>query len=175
MKHLTFFLAIIVLTLTTGCCSVNSTHGNRKPIEFENFRLEIDNFSPINEVYVGQKTDTGLHLEHLNVWNDWNDSIGDYVETIDKKESVDGDQQLYARVCSLFGECKIRQWNGFDGENPPDVYDGIMMKFETHLSDGSIVKARGMNNFPNHYFEFYQGISTIIKEAANTNNPKKEN
>lgn len=88
-------------------------------MEFKSFKLTENNCSAQNAVYEGCKTEDGVHLEYYMSSNDWDNELSCFVESRDVIRSVDGDENLYREVCALFGNCRIDEWAGFQGANPP--------------------------------------------------------
>ena len=120
------------------------------------------NCSAQNAVYEGCKTEDGVHLEYYMSSNDWDNELSCFVESRDIIRSVDGDENLYREVCALFGNCRIDEWAGFRGANPPDVLDGSSMSFSAVLADGTEIEASGSNNFPKNYQTLRAGINRLI-------------
>lgn len=131
-------------------------------MEFKSFKLTENNCSAQNAVYEGCKTEDGVHLEYYMSSNDWDNELSCFVESRDVIRSVDGDENLYREVCALFGNCRIDEWAGFRGANPPDVLDGSSMSFSAVLADGTEIEASGSNNFPKNYQTLRAGINRLI-------------
>lgn len=171
MKFRNILIFALSLVFSVSCQSANHQNGQNqqsntmkslfmssKSIEFDSFRLEIHGMSALAEVYAGEKTEKGVHLEYFLSRKSWDDSINDYSETKMMVHAIDGGQQLYDEVCQLFSECRIDKWDGFSAKNPHGVYDGSMMNFMATLSDGSTIFASGSNNFPKNYGEFKSAL-----------------
>lgn len=73
-----------------------------------------------------------------------------------------GEQELL----KLLNDCEIISWNGFHGEHPKDVLDGIMFTFEAHVNGDLIIKADGSQNFPKHYRELTNGIYEMMRTGS---------
>lgn len=66
-------------------------------------------------------------------------------------------------MLELFNSCKIIRWNGFRGNHPKDVSDGVMFKFQAEVNEGQTVYAEGSENFPKGYREFVSRLNLILK------------
>ena len=58
----------------------------------------------------------------------------------------------------------LERWDGFD-ESEPDVLDGEGFWLEIRLTDGTSIRARGDNAFPEGYFEAMGTIQDILDNA----------
>ena len=65
-------------------------------------------------------------------------------------------------MLELFNSCKIIRWNGFRGNHPKDVSDGVMFKFQAEVNEGQTVYAEGSENFPRGYREFVSTLNLIL-------------
>ena len=66
-------------------------------------------------------------------------------------------------MLELFNLCKIISWNGFRGNHPKDVNDGVMFKFQAEVNEGQTVYAEGSENFPQGYREFVSTLNLILE------------
>lgn len=141
------------------------------PIEFQSFKISERGMSAEAYVYEGWKTETGAHLEYYTEISMWDDEAGDYVDTKNIIRAIDGGEDFYKELCSLFGNCRIDKWEGFDGPNPPGVLDGSSMGFEAVLGDGKRISAHGSNNFPGNYGTFTGALHDIatLQKITSTN------
>ena len=67
-------------------------------------------------------------------------------------------------MLELFNSCKIIRWNGFRGNHPKDVSDGVMFKFQAEVNEGQTVYAEGSENFPQGYREFVGMLNRILEK-----------
>lgn len=67
-------------------------------------------------------------------------------------------------MLELFNFCKIISWNGFRGDHPKDVKDGVMFKFQAEVNEGQTVCAEGSENFPQGYREFVSTLNLILRD-----------
>ena len=78
-------------------------------------------------------------------------------------------------MLDLFSDCEIQRWNGFHGEHPRDVLDGIMFRFEATVNGGQTICADGSANYPRGYHDFVRTMDEMLAEhdmteASNRNN-----
>lgn len=66
-------------------------------------------------------------------------------------------------VLEILNSYKIISWNGFHGEHPKDVKDGVMFTFRAEVNEGQIVYAEGSENFPLGYREFVSTLNLILE------------
>ncbi len=62
--------------------------------------------------------------------------------------------------------CGIGSWNGFIGAHPEGVDDGMMFSFEAVVNDSNIIRAKGSENFPDHYRELIAWITGKLSEGT---------
>ena len=70
------------------------------------------------------------------------------------------------RILKLINDCDLLSWDGFVGNHPKNVSDGIMFTMNAIINERKIY-AHGSENFPEHYREFIDGLTEIIREAEN--------
>lgn len=78
---------------------------------------------------------------------------------IEKSAVTDTEMML-----ELFNLCKIISWDGFRGDHPKDVKDGVMFKFQAEVNEGQTVYAEGSENFPQGYREFVSTLNLILRD-----------
>ena len=66
-------------------------------------------------------------------------------------------------MLEIFNLCKIINWNGFQGNHPKDVKDGVMFTFRAEVNEGQIVYAEGSENFPQGYYDFVSTLNLILE------------
>lgn len=76
------------------------------------------------------------------------------------EKSTETDTEI---ILELFNLCKIISWNGFCGNHPKDVKDGVMFKFQAEVNEGQIVYSEGSENFPQGYREFVSTLNLILE------------
>ena len=69
------------------------------------------------------------------------------------------------RVLKLLNDCALLSWDGFVGEHPRGVTDGILFNLTATVDGGRTVKANGSQNFPKHYRDFTDGLYVILSEG----------
>ena len=168
MKQFLFVLFLVLtMILLGGCTKVKgkgpiNTPGRGNPtavdaqLPFERFQLSLRGMTAESEVLEGVKDKNGgLRLEYyLSYWR-WNKEKKKS-ERLKKMISFkEGDAAFYAEIAQILGRYQVRRWDGFQGANPPDVYDGQSGAFEAELSDGTRIRASGSNNFPSGFRALY--------------------
>lgn len=71
-----------------------------------------------------------------------------------------------SEALQLLNDSGVSSWNGFHGEHPKGVLDGIMFRFEATVNDGLTVYADGSANFPAGYRAFTDGVYALLHEKA---------
>ncbi len=61
-------------------------------------------------------------------------------------------------------KCDIASWDHFYGKHPKGVLDGTMFRFEAIVNNGYQMSASGSQNFPKHYHEFHDVITSALRE-----------
>ena len=69
-----------------------------------------------------------------------------------------------AAMTELMNSCGIPRWDGFHGEHPKNVHDGIMFRFEATVNGRERILADGSANFPDGYREFVRTLDEILAE-----------
>ena len=131
------------------------------PMDVKSFKLVQTDMSSQRYVYEGYKTENGVHLEYYISTNEWDDTVSDYAECRDIVREIDGDENLFQKLCELFGNCRVGEWAGFHGYNS-QVLDGSSMSFNAVLTDGSEVNSDGNNSFPKNYTTFTRELNKLI-------------
>lgn len=54
-------------------------------------------------------------------------------------------------ILQLLNGCRMLRWNGFYGEHPQDVCDGVMFALTAVVNGGQKISAEGSENFPDGY------------------------
>lgn len=124
--------------------------------EFKSFRLAIQGMTEGKEVYEAVKTETGVKLSRFDAFY-----FTDSKEERRNETAVDGDETVYRTLAGLLNECGTEKWNGFSGSNP-HVLDGCSFTFEAKLADGRTVSASSSNHFPEHYYDFQNGLYSCL-------------
>ena len=167
MKKLLICLTLLCCSLlvfsacATGRDNEQNNYGG-DPMEFERFSLSTSGTTAESYVYEGYRTESGVHLAYYTSTSWWDNTVSDYVESRHVIRAIDGDDALYQTLCALLGDCRINEWAGFRGANPPDVLDGSSMSFQATLPDGSVITASGSNNFPPNYRRFSDALAELL-------------
>ena len=87
---------------------------------------------------------------------------------IDGEDRLELEQQATcnsSEVLELLQSCSVGEWDGFHGDHPKDVKDGIMFTFMAVVNDGQIIRAEGSENFPKGYITFEQALNALLSAA----------
>lgn len=76
------------------------------------------------------------------------------------ENSAETDTEIMLELLNLY---KVISWNGFHGNHPKDVKDGVMFTFKAEVNEGQRVYAEGSENFPKGYREFVSALNRILK------------
>lgn len=68
------------------------------------------------------------------------------------------------RVLKLLNDCELLTWDGFVGNHPKDVRDGIMFSLKATVNGSRKIYAHGSENFPEHFREFRDGLEAILSQ-----------
>ena len=68
-------------------------------------------------------------------------------------------------ILKLLNDCTILSWDGFVGNHPRGVRDGIQFRLEGIVNDGKKIYAHGSQNFPKHYRDFTDGLYEILSKG----------
>ena len=71
-------------------------------------------------------------------------------------------------MVDLMNTCHILSWDGFHGEHPKHVQDGIMFRFSAVVNGGETVQADGSANYPEGYHEWVRTLDAMLAESKNT-------
>ena len=61
--------------------------------------------------------------------------------------------------------CSVIRWDGFHGEHPKNVKDGIMFDFTATVNGGQTIYADGSANYPKGYNEFVRELNKMLAEC----------
>ena len=67
------------------------------------------------------------------------------------------------RVLTLLNDCRLVSWDGFVGNHPKNVKDGIMFSLEATVNGSRKISAHGSENFPKHFRELRDGLNAILR------------
>ena len=126
-------------------------------MDFKSFKLVQSDMTAQRRVYEGYKTESGVHLEYYISTEMWDDKTSGNVECRNVVRAIDADESVFRRLCVLFGNYKIAEWEGFRGYDS-HALDGGGMCLEVVLADGTEVNAEGTNSFPKNYSSFAQEL-----------------
>lgn len=72
---------------------------------------------------------------------------------------TDADMEAFS---VLIAEMKLAEWNGFE-ETDPSALDGESFSLNAAFSDGGVLSARGMNRFPEKYWETAARVEAFFR------------
>ena len=123
----------------------------------------IETFSTVTLRESGMRGST----EYEIVMNDDKAEISFYwIKYIQGKDCRELDRRALCSkdtVLKLLNDCDILSWNGFVGNHPKGVLDGIMFTFNADVDQDIKIYARGSANFPKHYREFVNGLHSMLR------------
>ncbi len=68
------------------------------------------------------------------------------------------------RVLKLLNDCELASWDGFVGNHPKGVKDGIMFSLKATVNGSKKISAHGSENFPKHFREFRDGLNALLRQ-----------
>lgn len=68
------------------------------------------------------------------------------------------------RVLKLLNDCELASWDGFVGNHPKGVKDGIMFSLKATINGSKKISAHGSENFPKHFREFRNGLNALLRQ-----------
>ena len=68
-----------------------------------------------------------------------------------------------AEVIEKLNEFCLCDWDGFVGEHPKNVSDGVMFELEASVNGEKTIRAHGSENFPEHYHELVAWLDGSLK------------
>jgi len=68
------------------------------------------------------------------------------------------------RVLKLLNDCELVSWDGFVGNHPKGVKDGIMFSLKATVNGGRKISAHGSENFPKHFRELRDGLNALLRQ-----------
>ena len=66
------------------------------------------------------------------------------------------------KFIEILNFCKFGGWNGFYGEHPKNVRDGVMFDITAVINNGKLLKAEGSENFPERYYDFIKELDRLL-------------
>ena len=68
------------------------------------------------------------------------------------------------RILKLLNDCELISWDGFHGQHPKGVKDGIMFSLKATVNGDRKIQAEGSENFPKHFRELRDGLHAILSQ-----------
>lgn len=66
-------------------------------------------------------------------------------------------------MTALLNTCHVGSWDGFHGNHPRGVSDGVMFNFTATVNGGETIKAHGSENFPDGYRELVRALDGLLE------------
>ena len=70
------------------------------------------------------------------------------------------------KVLKLLNDCELANWDGFVGNHPKNVKDGIMFSLNATVNGSRKISAHGSENFPKHFRELRDGLNNLLKQKG---------
>lgn len=131
----------------------NKKPADIKPIEsFENITLNISGMR-FRSVYEIRMNDDKAEITEYNI------------RFVDKEDKKEVESQILCdkeEILKLLNDCELSRWDGFVGNHPKDVSDGIMFTLEATVNGGQSIYAHGSENFPEHYRDLTERLRGLL-------------
>lgn len=134
---------------------VSGMFGQEKITSFGEVRLRLSGMR-MTEVY--EILCRGGEAELSQYWLSYENHEDNY--NLSKRAVIPADD-----VLDILNECGVIRWDGFCGNNPPGVRDGIMFDFTATVNGDRKLRASGSNNFPRHYREFIAALDQLLTQT----------
>ena len=149
---------LLLATVMMGCTSVSQAPGTEKPAvkitSFEIVTLHLSGMRFTTEYEIVMK---GKDAEVVEYGIRYEKDKG-LVRVPQSKKVCSAD-----RVLKLLNDCELVSWDGFHGDHPKDVKDGIMFSLKATVNGNRNIRAEGSENFPKHFKELWKGLDAILR------------
>lgn len=127
-----------------------------------------DAFNEIVSVEELALTTVGMRSTHLYKLTKANGAfkLCRYCKILNRLELEAQARCTEADFIKLMNDCGVMGWDGFCGEHPKDVLDGVMFEFSVTVNDGREIKAQGFESFPQGYGELVKALDQMLLEAS---------
>ena len=142
-------IAFIIINLSFGNFGKTSSE---KIFSFDEINIKISGMrltSKYKIINKGEKTE--IFLYHKNY------SDGEERPVLEKTAETETEEFI-----EFLNFCNFGSWNGFYGEHPKNVRDGIMFNLTATINEGEILKAEGSENFPDGYRDFIKELGRLL-------------
>ena len=149
---------LLFAVVMMGCTSVSQAPGTEKPatritsFEIVTLRLSGMRFTTEYEIVMKSKKAEVTEYEIR------------YEKNGDKRVPESKTVCSPDRVLKLLNDCELLTWDGFVGNHPKDVRDGIMFSLKATVNGSRKIYAHGSENFPEHFREFRDGLEAILSQ-----------
>lgn len=156
IKRIYIFLLLAATMMTFPSCS--QAFGTGKPF------VKIESFEIVTLRLSGMR----FTVEYEIVMKGKEADVTEY----DIQYRKDEDKRVPKRkiVCSvdkvvtLLNNCELTTWDGFVGNHPKNVKDGIMFSLKATVNGDRRISAHGSENFPKHFREFRDGLNNLLSQ-----------
>lgn len=148
--------ALMLGTILSGCTGGNHMKEKIKIIE------------TVESMTITQQGMRGTYVYEIEVEKDrtvlnlFSEVFRDGADVRKLKKSAVVDTATFV---ALMNSCKAYKWNGFHGEHPKNVLDGIMFQFTASVNGGKSIRADGSANFPDGYKDLVRAIDQMLAES----------
>ena len=153
------FTLLLLSVVMMGCTSVSQVSGTEKPAvkitSFEIVTLHLSGMRFTTEYEIVMKgKDAEITQYDLRYEKDKG-----HVRVPKSKKVCSAD-----RILKLLNDCELVSWDGFHGDHPKDVKDGIMFSLKATVNGNRNIRAEGSENFPKHFRELWKGMDAILRD-----------
>ena len=153
-KYFTFLLlAAVMMLFPTVSQASGSENPSKKITSFEIVTLRLSGMRFTTEYEIVMKGKKAEVTEY------------EIIYAKEEKRAPESKKVCNAdKVLKLLNDCELLTWDGFVGNHPKDVRDGIMFSLKATVNGGRKIYAHGSENFPEHFREFRDGLEAILSE-----------
>ena len=124
----------------------------------EKLNVTLTSIRAISTFFLSRSADIAYDTYNITLGQDgYHVSINEGKDRLIDSASVDA-------LMKIIDEYELSRWDGFI-ESQPFVLDGESFWLEIKLTDGTIIRARGDNRYPENYFEAISRIQGILSHA----------
>jgi len=164
MKKYVLLVLVVVVAVIAVCLGIEAVCRDKPRQEAVLKPVELHSFEQVTLHVIGMRFDQTYEIlnQEDGVTVSLYDNVyenGEDVQKLDKTVTCDQDA-----ILELLQACHVGEWNGFFGEHPKNVSDGVMFDFTAVVNDGQTICAEGSENFPEGYHDFVQALNQMLSE-----------
>ncbi len=142
-------MAFVIINLSFGKFGKTSSE---EISSFDEINVHISGMRFTKEYEIINKgEDTKISLYNMNY------SDGEEKRILEKTAETGTEEFI-----EFLNFCNFGSWNGFYGEHPKNVRDGIMFNLTATINEGEILRAEGSENFPDGYRDFIKELDRLL-------------